>query len=145
MRVSHSVRKRAFHGRERLEDLLAAEGAALGRYVLGRSVTARACESYARAAGALGYDGRDAATRWALRRPWSLGALDAALAVARPDALLRKKIVLMAAILETQPEYADEFLPRADAGGRDAMRAALAIVRTAVLLPLGFALLLVAR
>jgi len=38
--------------------------------------------------------------------------LDAASGLLRPGSLLRNKILLMAAILETSPAFADEFLPR---------------------------------
>jgi hypothetical protein len=46
------------------------------------------------------------------RHPWSVPFLDAAAALLRPSGLLRNKILLMGAILETSPAFADEFLPR---------------------------------
>src|SRR5207249_3660259 len=48
----------------------------------------------------------------ARRHPWSVSLLDAASGLLRPGSLLRNKILLMAAILETSPAFADEFLPR---------------------------------
>jgi len=46
------------------------------------------------------------------RRPWSVGLLDGACALLRPGGLLRSKLLVMSAILETSPAFADEFLPR---------------------------------
>src|SRR5207244_2211517 len=44
------------------------------------------------------------------RHPWSVGILDAAVGLRRPGSLLRNKILVMTAILETSPAFADEFL-----------------------------------
>jgi hypothetical protein len=49
---------------------------------------------------------------FALVHPWALGCLDAASGVLGPEGRLRGKLLLMAAILEASPEFADEFLPR---------------------------------
>ena len=87
------------------------EARTFGRYVLERDIDAVTCERYERAVVELGY-GDDATTRFAATNPWSIAALDGALAVTQPDALLRKKLLLMAAILETRPAYCDAFLPR---------------------------------
>ncbi len=46
------------------------------------------------------------------RRPSLLPWLDAACAVAQPDDPLRRKLLLMTAVLECSPVYADLFLPR---------------------------------
>ncbi len=45
-------------------------------------------------------------------RPWSLPYIDAACGLLKPDDMLRRKLLLAAAILETTPEYAGKFLPR---------------------------------
>lgn len=45
------------------------------------------------------------------RHAWSLPFLDAAAGLIRPDSLLRRKILLMLAILETSPELARRFEP----------------------------------
>lgn len=89
-----------------------AEASLFGRYVLGRAIDQRSADLYVRAAQSLGYSGDDAVVRFVLQVPWSLWPFDALLALLRPDALLRKKLLLMAAILETQPQYGDDFLPR---------------------------------
>jgi hypothetical protein len=46
------------------------------------------------------------------RRPWLIPWLDAACAVLRPDDALRRKLLLMVAVLECSPHYADRFLPK---------------------------------
>ena len=43
--------------------------------------------------------------------PWSIGYLDAGLALTRPNAELRQRLSIMFSILETVPKYADQFLP----------------------------------
>lgn len=52
---------------------------------------------------------------FAVRRPWALPWLDTACALMRPKAVLREKLLRLAAILEARPENADDFLP-ANAG-----------------------------
>jgi hypothetical protein len=59
-----------------------------------------------------GSDGDDAEWRWARRYPRVLPYLDAAAAFVRPRSSLRQRIYLMAAILETAPAHAEQFLPR---------------------------------
>lgn len=120
------------------------EAAIFGRYLLGCEVVAESCETYARAVGELHYDAPDATTRFALRRPWSIGALDAALALTQPAAPLRRKLLLMAAVLEARPEYCDAFLPR-ERPRRDVVSVAAAVLRAGILALLGFALLPLAR
>ena len=116
------------------------EGASLGRYILGRAVDAASQASYARAARELAYDGTDALTAFALRRPWTIGALDGALALVRPDALLRRKLLLMAAVLETRPEYCDDFLPR-DRSASDACSVVASVAGAALRAVCGLLLL----
>jgi len=88
------------------------EARAFGRYVLGRAIDDRAVELYVRALTLRGYDGEDPVVRFCVKHRWSIAALDGALALAQKDAPLRKKLLMMAAILETQPRYSDDFLPR---------------------------------
>jgi hypothetical protein len=89
-----------------------AEARTFGRHLLGHEVSESAVQLYVRAlaAGAGGDEG-DAFVRYAVARPWSIGALDGAYALTNPGAPLRRKLLLMAAILETQPEYCEAFLP----------------------------------
>jgi hypothetical protein len=46
------------------------------------------------------------------RHAWSVSLLDAACALVRPGARLREKLLVMAAVLEASPDFAEEFLPR---------------------------------
>ncbi|MBI3510795.1 MAG: hypothetical protein HY064_09025 [Bacteroidetes bacterium] len=43
---------------------------------------------------------------------WTAGMIDSALAFGKRRSAVRKKIMVMSAILETQPEYAGLFLPK---------------------------------
>jgi len=47
-----------------------------------------------------------------LRRPWTLGLTDGALALFKPKATLRQRLLTMIAVLETRPCYAGRFLPQ---------------------------------
>jgi hypothetical protein len=98
------------------EAALATEARLFGRYLVGRdpgdAIVARyvaACRTHfadpPRADDA-------AALTWVRRHPWSVGPLDAASGLLRPGGALRNRILLMAAILESTPEFADHFLPR---------------------------------
>src|SRR5262245_32217704 len=96
------------------------EGLVLARYLLGREapqVAPLAAARYAEGCARLFGQPRagapdDALIRFALRHPWSLPCLDAATGLVAPRALLRQKLILMLAILETMPALADDFLPR---------------------------------
>jgi hypothetical protein len=44
------------------------------------------------------------------RNPWTLPYLDAAYSILQPGALLRRKILLQLAILETTPHFTDHFM-----------------------------------
>ncbi len=48
---------------------------------------------------------------FSVSHPWSIPFLDAAVGFLQPEAVLRKKIYTMAAVLETSPQYAESFLP----------------------------------
>ena len=120
------------------------EAASFGRYLLGRQIDAASCDAYDTAARALSYDGGDRVTQFALGKPWSIASLDAALALVKPDAMLRKKLLLMAAVLETRPNYCDDFLPR-DRAALEAVTIAARVARAGVLAIFGMLLLPFAR
>lgn len=88
------------------------EANVFGNYVIGEPIDRRSAQIYDAAIKELGYTGGDAVVEYALKHPGSIGLLDGALALTRPDALLRRKLLVMAAVLETQPKYASSFLPR---------------------------------
>ena len=125
--------------------MLADEARTFGRYVLGQSPCERAVALYARFGGDVGGERgeRDAAiVRFAAHNAWSIAPLDAALAFFHPDALLRRKLLFLGAILEAQPEHCDAFLPRdrspwyALAVGASLVRGAFNLAAGALLLPL---------
>lgn len=92
------------------------EGALIARYLVGEPPPPELLDRWADAAGRLfagDADPVDAAMlAFVQRHPWSLGPLDAAAGLRRPGGLLRAKVLVMAAILETSTRYAGEFLPR---------------------------------
>lgn len=97
------------------DEVLAAEGRTFGRYLVGAVPTADIVARYVAASRTLfpAVGEADAAVvDFARRHPWSVGFLDAAAGFLRPGALLRSKVLVMAAILEASPEHADDFLPR---------------------------------
>jgi hypothetical protein len=83
-------------------------------------------------------DGADAALLgFARRRPWSVPFLDAAAGILRPASALRSRLLVMAAILETSPAHAEDFLPRSVPLGSLVARLAVHGVRAVALLVLG--------
>jgi hypothetical protein len=92
------------------------EGRFFSRYLLGGQETTEAVlERYAEASRILF---RDPATpadlgvlRFLERRHWALPFLDAAAGLVDRDSLLRRKLLLTFAILETTPAHADAFTP----------------------------------
>ena len=93
----------------------AVEARIFARYLVGRDPTPTHVERYVAASRThfpdpLGPE--DAAVlAWVRRHPWSAGPLDAACGLARPGGVLRNRVLLMAAILEATPEFANDFLP----------------------------------
>jgi hypothetical protein len=63
--------------------------------------------------------------RFVRKHPWSASFLDAACALLRPDGAFRTKMLIMAAVLETSTEFAEEFLPRTT----DPFRLTLSLMR----------------
>lgn len=83
------------------------------RYILGREATDAILARYelavATRASALSY--RDERIlRFANERPWSIGPLDAALAIFEPSSALRRRLIVMASVIEASPDDADRFL-----------------------------------
>lgn len=94
---------------------LEAEGRLFGRYLLGRVPAPDVAARYAAACRSLWPEpptGPDAARlAWVHRHPWSLGPLEAAAALLDPGGSLRSRVLVAAAVLETTPTHADDFLP----------------------------------
>jgi hypothetical protein len=97
------------------EQTLREEARRFARYPLACDPGPQVIESYARAHGVL-FEGpaapREAALiRFCRRHPRSLPFLDAAAGVLAPEALLRKKLLVLSALLETTPRFVDRYLP----------------------------------
>jgi hypothetical protein len=84
----------------------------------------------------------DRAVRLAVRHRSLLPGLDAASALLRPKSLLREKLLLMAAILEATPEFAEKLLPERLPSVRLALRVISCGARTAFGLVIGIPLLM---
>jgi hypothetical protein len=95
---------------------LLTEGRRFGGYLLRSAPSERAVERYASACPRVFKDPVAAQDRALLgfvsRHRWSLPLLDAVCGLLAPQALLRKKLFLMLAILETVPAHAGVFTSR---------------------------------
>lgn len=94
----------------------AAQARILGRYLLGEDPAANVVDMYERAVTFREAPAGEVERRIfeaAVRRPASMRYYDAACALFYPRGLLRDRLLLMSAILEAQPEYANLFLPMA--------------------------------
>jgi len=94
-------------------EVLEAEARRIGHYLVGVDVSETLVERY-REANHILFPDRPSPTDAAVlefvrRHPWSLPPLESALGLIRPGALLRRKLVVMTAILETDPRFADSF------------------------------------
>jgi hypothetical protein len=94
---------------------LEAEARLFGRHLVGREPDAEILSRYREACARLWPEppvGADAARlAWVRRHPWSLGPLEAAAALLDPAGPLRSRVLLTAALLETTPRHANDFLP----------------------------------
>ncbi|HEV1995132.1 MAG TPA: hypothetical protein VGR03_12455 [Candidatus Acidoferrum sp.] len=90
------------------------------RYLIGQEAPDELLPRYVRANSILFREGCDpketAAVAFVCRHPRTLPYMDAACGLLRPDHLLRKKLLVIMAILETTPALADHFLSRATRG-----------------------------
>ena len=95
---------------------LDAEAVTFARYLVGRTPPPELVARYREANAALFAASvppiDSALVAFVRRHPWSVGLFDAAVGLRRPGSLLRNKILVMTAILETSPAFADEFLTR---------------------------------
>jgi hypothetical protein len=98
----------------RMDDA-SADAALLSRHLVGEVAPPEVLARFAAGCRALFPDapaGADAALLAFVRRhPRTLPLLDAATALRAPGSALRARLLLMAAVLETTPRYADAFLP----------------------------------
>lgn len=91
------------------------EALVFGQYLIGQTINDATVERYNRAIEKLNYQADEweqAIVEKAVRKPSLIPYYDAAMALRHRNALLRKKIFVMLAILETRPEYVDYFLSK---------------------------------
>lgn len=113
-----------------------------GRYLLGSEPDAVLVERFCAANAELFADvADDPLVAYARTHPWAIAMLDAASALLDPTCLLRKKLLVMTAIVETTPALVDRTAQRAVSLPQLALRVGAAGARTAVNAAAGLALL----
>ncbi len=118
------------------EGELAAECELFTRYLLGRSTPESITRRYVQANGQILDSTGDRVVAFVMRHRWALPYLDAACGLRQRDGALRAKLLMLTAILETTPEFADHFLP--EASGRfafiihGARQGTIAVLKAAV-------------
>jgi hypothetical protein len=120
---------------------LRTEAHVFGRYLVGEPPSEALVERYRAANHCIpAVDGDDEVVAYARRHPWSVSLLDAAAGLTAADSLLRRKLLVMTAIVETTPELAGKTEPRALGLPQLTLRLGIAGVRTALEAALGLAL-----
>ena len=128
-----------------MSDELRSEAQLFGRYLIGRDLSAELIERYVRANEAHGLASSDDTLEFARRHPWSIAMLDASGGLVGGSSLLRKKLLVMTALVETTPELVDRVEPRSVSLPRLAVHLGVAGARTAVSVVSGLALRLLLR
>jgi hypothetical protein len=125
--------------------LLRDEAVRFGRYLVGGAPSAELVERYVRAHAYVLREpptpADEAVLAFVHAHPWSLPLLDAGTALVRGAPRLRRKLLVMMAILEATPEHAERTLPQGGVGlPRLALRLGRAGATAAVKLVAGAAL-----
>jgi hypothetical protein len=98
-----------------MDNILEKEASVFTRYLLDCEPPPDMVESYISANRHLGVNAATAADEhilnFSVSHPWSIPYLDAATGISMNDSLLRKKIYIMAAVLEASPRYSESYLP----------------------------------
>jgi hypothetical protein len=98
-----------------IEPPSALEAERFGYYLIGEPPLPEETERYRRAVELRGAHPRTERDRRLLecmvRHPWTIGPLDAGLALADPDSPVRFRLYLMLAVLEASPAHGRRFLP----------------------------------
>jgi hypothetical protein len=124
---------------------LGAEARRLTRHLLDSDCPAEIAERYVRAhagAGRAWQRDPDPASRFALAHPWAIGLVDAGGMLGGRAPALRAKLLLMAAILEASPHFADRFLPRRESAAATVVALAALGARSILKLVAGVPLVL---
>ena len=94
---------------------LHSEANLLGKYIIGKKINTETSEAYADSFSVSQLtisDNEQRILKKCIDKPYLLPYYDAALSIKNPNHLLKQKLLRMFAILETRPEYADQFLGR---------------------------------
>lgn len=90
------------------------EAERFSRYLVGEAASPALCARYALGVAKLGLYPTGKADAWALslaqRRGWTIGPLDAACAMLHADWALRRRLILLSAVLEASPAHAEAYL-----------------------------------
>lgn len=116
-----------------MSDELRNEAITFGRYLVDRDPSEDLIARYIRANEVLfepGSAADHAVLDFARQHPWSIAMLDASSGVIGGNSLLRKKLLLMTAIVETTPELVERTEPTSVDLPRLALRVGTAGVRT---------------
>lgn len=120
---------------------LRTEARVFGRYLVGQAPSETLVERYCAANHAIpAVQGDDEVVAYARRHPWAVPLLDAAAGLTAGGSLLRKKLLVMTAIVETTPELVAKTEPRAVGLPQLAVRLGLAGVKTGIEVAAGLAL-----
>lgn len=120
---------------------LRTEARVFGRYLVGEAPSEVLVERYCAANHAIEeVQGDDEIVAYVRQHPWSVSLLDAAAGLTAVGSLLRKKLLVMTAIVETTPELIEKTEPRSVGLPQLAVRLGVAGVRTAFEVTAGLAL-----
>jgi hypothetical protein len=122
-----------------LIDELRHEARLFGRYLVGRDPDEQLVERYVRANEVHGL-GSDRDVEFAREHPWAIALLDASAGVIGGESLLRKKLLVMTAIVETTPALVDRTAPSAVGLPRLVLRVGFAGARSVAHVVSGIAL-----
>jgi len=125
------------------------EALRFGQYLLGCDPGQELAERYARAHAMLFTEppssSEVALIEFCRKHPRSVPYLDAAAGVFAPQSLLRKKLLVLSAVLETTPRFADRFLPEPSGTGTLVVKLTALIATAAFRFLVGAALWPLAR
>lgn len=125
---------------------LRTEARVFGRYLVGEVPSDALVERYCAANHAIpAVQGDDEVVAYVRRHPWAVSLLDAAAGLTAGGSLLRKKLLVMTAILETTPELVAKTEPRAVGLPQLALRLGVAGVKTGIEAAAGLALAAVVK
>jgi hypothetical protein len=127
------------------EDVIARESIAIADYLIGQRPPPELQQRYAAACRMRLRDDADAELRFARRHPQLWPFLDGATGILRPQSSVRQRVLLMAALLEATPDYAEFFLKPPEKPLRLTARVAWQGTRAVVKIAVGIPLLLWAR